>query len=326
MKQPKVTIIILNWNGEKFLLKCFESIFKINYSNYSVIMVDNGSFDKSVQFIKDNFPQVELIENKKNLGFAAACNQGIKQALESGADYVLLLNNDTVVSSDFLIKMVRTGEQDRKIGIIGSKIYYFRNKSFSLPKTRFWRLTHRLRPREAGSYFENKKKIWFAGGKFIWWRVSGKHCFWQKIEKKELRGVRKSDFITGCAMLIKKQVFEDIGYLYEPYFLTVEDLDFCWRAKKKGWEIVVNLDAYLWHKVSASLQGEFSFFNSYYGTRNRLIFAFKRTNNFFGGIVLLFFVIPIRIFQWTLMGRFNMVKGLVFGVSDFFRKKMFKFK
>ena len=82
MLHPKITIIVPNWNGEKFLLECFESIFKISYSNYSVIMVDNGSFDKSVQFVKDKFPQVELIENKKNLGFAAACNQGIRQALE----------------------------------------------------------------------------------------------------------------------------------------------------------------------------------------------------------------------------------------------------
>ncbi len=295
---PKITIIIPNWNGKKFLLECFESIFKINYSNYSVIMVDNGSFDKSVQFVKDKFPQVEIIENKRNLGFAAACNQGIRQAFKDKADYVLLLNNDTVVSSNFLIKMVKAGEHNKKIGIIGSKIYYF----------------------------ENKKKIWFAGGKFIWWRGSGKHCFWQKIEKKELRGVRKSDFITGCAMLIKKQVFEDIGYFYEPYFLTVEDLDFCWQAKKKGWEIVVNLDSYLWHKVSASRQGEFSFSNGYYGTRNRLVFAFKRTKNFLGGIILLCFIVPARIFQWTLMGRFNMVKGLILGTLDFFRKRMFKFR
>ena len=127
-------------------------------------------------------------------------------------------------------------------------------------------------------------------------------------------------------MLIKKQVFNDIGYFYEPYFLTVEDLDFCWRARKKGWKIVVNLDSCLWHKVSASRQGEFSFSNGYYGTRNRLIFAFERTNNFLGGIILLFLIIPARIFQWTLMGRFNMVKGLILGTLDFFRKRMFKFR
>lgn len=293
MSRPKVSIIIPNWNGKKFLIDCLESLFKIDYSDYQIIVVDNGSIDGSVEFIKEEFSKVFLIENKKNFGFAAACNQGIKRAIADGADYVLLLNNDTVVSRDFLEKMIVAGEKDKKVGIVGAKIYYF----------------------------DQPQKIWFAGGDFVWWRVSGKHRFWQKQEKRELKGIMPSDFITGCAMLIKKQVFEDIGYFYEPFFLSVEDLDFCWRAKKNKWKIVVDLNVCLWHKVSSSREGEFSFSNGYYGVRNRLFFAFQRTHNFLGGFVLLFFVIPLRIIQWLWQKKINSVKGLIWGTWDFFQGK-----
>jgi hypothetical protein len=293
MSRPKASIIIPNWNGKIFLIDCLESLFKIDYSNYQIIIVDNGSIDGSAEFVKKEFPKVFLIENKKNLGFAAACNQGIKRAIVDGADYILLLNNDTVVSPDFLEKMIAAGESDKKIGIIGAKIYYF----------------------------DQLRKIWFAGGDFVWWRVSGKHRFWQKQEKQELTGAMPSDFITGCAMLIKKQVFEDIGYFYEPFFLSVEDLDFCWRAKKNKWKIVVDLNACLWHKVSSSRDGEFSFSNGYYGTRNRLIFAFRRSKNYFGGFIFLFIIIPIRLFQWTISRKNQMVKGMVLAVIDFLKGK-----
>ena len=294
---PKVSIIILNWNGLKDTIKCLESLKKITYSNYGVILVDNGSKGNDADILVDKYKNyIKLIRNKENLGFAAACNQGIKLASEHGADYVLLLNNDTVVAPDFLGKMVNTAESDRKIGIIGAKIYYH----------------------------NQPQKIWFAGGDFIWWRVSGKHRFWQKLDKPELTGVKLSDFITGCAILIKKEVFFDIGFFYEPYFLTVEDSDFCLRARKADWKIVVNLDAKIWHKVSSSRLGEFSFSNGYYGTRNRLIFAFKRLKSIkicLGGLIFLFLVIPTRIIQWTLLGRKNMIKGIILGLRDFLRGK-----
>jgi len=114
-----------------------------------------------------------LIENKENLGFAGGCNRGIKWALKYGADYILLLNNDTVVATDFLDKMVETAEEDKKTGIVGSKIYYY----------------------------DQPKKIWFGGGDFIKWRASGKHRFWQKKRFSKIIGSSKSDFITGLCDL-----------------------------------------------------------------------------------------------------------------------------
>lgn len=294
MKQLKVFIVIPNWNGQKFLADCLDSVFKINYPDYRIIVVDNGSDDGSTELVKNNYPKLLLIENEKNFGFAAACNQGIEKGLAEGADYVLLLNNDTIVSPDFLKEMVKAGEKEENVGIVGPKIYYS----------------------------EDRKKIWFAGGRFVRWRASGKHLFWQEKETGKMKGTVPSDFITGCAMLIKKRVFDDIGYFYEPYFLTIEDLDFCLRARKAGWKTVVNLDACLWHRVSASRKGEYSFSNGYYGVRNRLFFAFQRTHNFLAGLVLLFCIIPARIVQWSCSGKFRLVKGLIFGTRDFFRGKM----
>jgi hypothetical protein len=290
----KVFVVIPHWNHKEVLGDCLLSLRKIKYPNYEIIVSDNGSADDSQSFVQKNFPEVSLLENNKNLGFAGGCNRGIKCALERGADYILLLNNDTVVAPDFLNRLVEAAEKDRKTGIVGSKIYYY----------------------------DQPQKIWFGGGDFINWRASGKHRFWQRKDSSKLSGAIKSDFITGCVFLIKKEVFQDIGRFYEPYFLTIEDLDFSWHAQKAGWKIKVDLDSRVWHKVSSSRDGEFSFSNGYYGTRNRLFFAFQRTRNFVGGSIFLFLIIPARIIQWTLSGHFPMVKGIISGCFDFLRGKL----
>jgi len=293
MPEPLVLIIIPNWNGLSFLGDCLRSLKKITYQNYKIVLVDNGSSDGSVEMVRAKFPEVVALVNKENLGFASACNLGMRYSFDRGADFVLLLNNDTVVAPDFLEKMVTAAESD-KIGIVGAKIYYF----------------------------DQPNRIWFAGGKFIWWRASGRHLLWGRIDTDKIKGIRPSDFITGCVMLIRKELVDDIGYFFEPYFLTVEDLDFCYLARKKGWLIRVALDAEVWHKVSFSRAGEFSFSNGYYGSRNRLYFTFQRTRNYLGGLVFMFGVAPVRILQWLAQKKLSMAKGMIFGVKDFFINKL----
>jgi len=285
----KVSIVIPNWNGKVYLNDCLRSLCEIDYKNFIVVVVDNGSSDGSVEFLQKKFPQVVVIQNQNNLGFAAGCNVGIRYSLKKYVDFVLLLNNDTVVSSDFLSKMMKTAE-DERVGIIGCKIFYH----------------------------DNPEMIWAAGGNYIPWRVSGKFLHWKEQNRDSLNGELDCSFVNGCVMLIGKEVFKEIGLFFEPYFLTVEDLDFCYQAKLKGWKIRVNLDAEVWHKISFSRGGEFSFSDGYYGTRNRLWFAFKRSENYLGGIIFLLFIVPVRFIQWTILGNRDILKGMKIGVKDFF--------
>lgn len=297
MSSGKVFIVIPNWNGKKFLTNCLASLRNLDYPDYRVVVVDNGSTDGSVGMLERDFPEAVVLANRQNEGFAAACNRGIRYGLEKDGDYILLLNNDTVVAQDFLSIMVKAmSEPDA--GIVGPKIYYF----------------------------DEPEKIWFAGGKFVWWRTSGKHLGWQQADRPEWSGERNCDFITGCAMLIRKEVFAAAGFLYEPYFLTVEDLDFCYQASKNGWKIKAALDAKIWHKVSLSRSGEFSFSNGYYGMRNRLFFAVKRTDNRLGAAIFLFAVMPLRLTQWLAAGKRQMAKGAVSGIRDFLRGKEGRFE
>ena len=128
-KYSKVTIILLNWNGKEDTIECLESLKHITYPNYEILLVDNGSTDGSVECFRERYPGMEIIENGENLGFAEGNNVGIRRAMDEGADYVLLLNNDTVVDPEFLGELVKVGESDPKIGIVGPKICYYNNKS-----------------------------------------------------------------------------------------------------------------------------------------------------------------------------------------------------
>src|ERR1039457_4136566 len=121
---PKVFIIVLNWNGLKDTLECLDSVFKLEYPNFEVIVVDNASTDNSVEVIREKFQQVILIENKENLGFTGGNNTGIRHALQLGTDYFWLLNNDTVLEPDTLSRIVVTADNDSTIGMISPVVHY----------------------------------------------------------------------------------------------------------------------------------------------------------------------------------------------------------
>ena len=137
---PKIFIIVLNWNRAQDTVACISSLTKLNYSRYNVVVVDNASQDGSAPIIKRSFPSLVVIENASNLGYAEGNKVGICYALAHGAEYVLVLNNDTVVDSDMLTELVRIAESDRMIGIVGPKIYDFQQPT----------------------------KIWFAGANIDW--------------------------------------------------------------------------------------------------------------------------------------------------------------
>src|SRR4030042_3841159 len=193
---PKVYIIILNWNGCNDTIECIESLKSVTYPNFSVVVVDNASSDNSIDVIPRKYRDIAFIEVKKNMGFAGGNNIGIKYALEHGADYILLLNNDTTVEPNFLTELVRTAETDNKVGILGPKIYFY----------------------------SEPVRIWFGGGKLNWLRKKGTHLDYLKIDNKNLAPEKPKlkKFITGCCLLIKKDVVKRLGLMSEDYFLYYE--------------------------------------------------------------------------------------------------------
>lgn len=262
MKLPKkVHIILLNWNGKEDSLECIESLKKIDYNNYKIIVVDNNSEDDSVLEIRKQYPEIKIIENKENLGFAGGNNVGIKYAMENGADYVLLLNNDTAVERGFLEKLVEAGESDKKNGLLG-------------PKT---------------NYHSEQNRIWFAGGKINWLKNKGTHIGLDEIDNGQYDEIKEVDYLTGCCLLIKREVIEKIGILAEDYFLYYEDTDFSLRAKNADYKIMYIPEAKIYHKVSRSTKpGSPSYI--YYHVRNGLVMT-KRNGSILNKIVLCFYCV-----------------------------------
>jgi len=289
---PKVFIIIVNWNNWTDTLECLESLKNNDYLNYKVVIIDNGSKEKFQ--ISDS--KVKVIYNKENLGFSGGNNVGIKYALENKADYILLLNNDTIVSNNFLSKMVEIAEKDNKIGIVGPKIY-----------------------------FPDSKKIWFAGGKINWLYNKGIMKGFNEIDNGQYNKpeAQKTDYITGCCALIKKEVLKKIGLMPEEYFLYYEDTDWSLKAQKQGYKCIFVPSAIIWHKGSKSSVAESSSY-IYYHIRNGLILAKK-----YAPWHIKFFVhldviwrIKKQIFKYIFMPKKRIwAKYILLGIRDFYFNK-----
>lgn len=212
---PKVSVVILNYNGKDVLGPCLSSVFAVNYPNLEIILVDNNSQDGSFEAAKANFSKAVFIKNEENLGFSAGNNAGIRFALERMADYVLLLNYDTEVERDFLANLLEVAESDDRIGVLSPIIFEGRTK-----------------------------KVWFSGGQIDWVRMKAIHE--KKINEKNTESY-STEFVSGCSMLVKKKVFEKIGLLDEDFFLYWEDVDFSYRAKKAGFDRVLVPKSVVYH-------------------------------------------------------------------------------
>jgi len=265
----KISIIILNYNGRKDTLDCLKTVKKLEIGNSlrakaswksEIIIVDNNSSDGSVKSIKKSFPKVKIIENKQNLGFSEGNNIGIRYALKEGVDYIMLLNNDTLVKKDLLIQLSQAINKDKKNAIVSPKIYFASGYEF-----------HKKRYKKN----DRGKVIWYAGGRLDWNNVLASHRGVDEVDIGRYQKAKETDFATGCCILIKKEVFEKIGLLDNKYFLYWEDNDFCQRAKKAGFKVCFAPGAVIWHKNASSSGGAGKQTSVYYQTRNRLIFAFK---------------------------------------------------
>ena len=251
---PAVAIIILNWNNWQDTIACLKSLAGIDYPNYQIFLVDNGSTDDSVAQIRQRFGTIQLFETGENLGFSQGVNFGIGQAKTS--DLILLLNNDTIVTPDFLTELVRKITSGDTIGLVGSKIYYHEG-SGAMP-----------RPGQFPG-----KRIWSAGGGIEKLTRRTFHFGEKKIDRGQFDQPREVDFLSGCCLLIKREVIDKIGLLDSDYFMYYEDVDFCLRAKEHGYKIVYAPNSVIWHKVRQPATRSFV---DYYRMRNHLLLLQKR--------------------------------------------------
>lgn len=220
IKDSSVAIILLNWNGFDFTKACIESLRKISYPNFQVILVDNGSTDDSIKRLTELFPEVIFLTSAVNLGFTGGNNLGIRHALRNDFEFILLLNNDTLVEEDFLEPMVGHLLATPSCAAVQPLIYFV----------------------------YDKEKLWNAGGNYWkWWGNSETSYVIQDVDQPY-----STDWITGCAILLKTSAIEEVGLLDDAYFAYYEDVDWSLRLRKTGMTLAVVPKSKIYHVAGAS--------------------------------------------------------------------------
>jgi GT2 family glycosyltransferase len=245
MADPYIVSVILNTNRRDDTLACLESLTKSCYQNHSAIVLDNHSTDGSEEAIRARFPEVEVVAIGENLGYAGNNNVGIKLALEKGADWVYVLNEDTVMDKECLPLLVAAVQSDPQIGIAGPMVYHY----------------------------DEQDIIQSAGGMLgpYWQSI---HLSKDELDQGQWKDPHLVEWISGCAILVKREVIEQVGMLDERFFYYWEETEWCLRTMKAGWRILHVPASRLWHKgVQRNYQPKPSLM--YYGTRNRLLMLSK---------------------------------------------------
>ena len=245
--QPLIDVVILNWNLPHDTNLCVQSVLRSDYPAFRVIVVDNGSTDENQALLDVSDERVTLICTQANLGFAGGCNAGIRYALEHQSDYVLLINNDTTIAPDMLAHLVEPFKHHSDLGVVGPLIYYASEPT----------------------------KVWFSGERF--WRKLYVVRLGLRL-KDSYTELEEVDFVSGCGMLVPRQVWETVGLLDPAYFMYYEDLDFCVRVKQHGFWLACAPQAHMWHAVSASSGGSASPAKQRFQVRSSLIFYQRHTS------------------------------------------------
>ena len=211
-------------SARALLRETLDSLRKMVYPNFRIVVVDNGSTDGSQAMVRSEYPDVALVEHGRNLGVMEGYNSGLRYGLEHAAGWILLLNNDILVESDLLSKLVDAAASDSRAGILGPKIYYY----------------------------DQPDRFWYAGGRINYFTGVISHRGIREKDHGQYDRTEETDYITGCAMLVRREVVERIGML-DPVFSPMysEDADYSIRARRAGYRLLYVADARLRHKVSA---------------------------------------------------------------------------
>lgn len=242
----RVAVIVLNWNGLEDTRACAHSLLRQTYSAASVYLVDNASNNNEAAQLAREFPQFTHLANRENQGFTGGNNAAINRALADGADYVLLLNNDTEVAPDFLAPLVAAAQADPSVGMAGPKILFH------------------ARP----------DVLWFAGGTIDWgaWPLFA-HVGEEERDAGQHDAGGVTEFLSGCCLLARADAVRQIGLLDPSYGYYCEDVDWGLRARRAGWRLVYVPASRVWHKIGRSTERSAAAKPLYYQHRNPWLLA-----------------------------------------------------
>lgn len=245
MQSPLVISVVLNTNHREDTLQCLETLYKNTYENHRVILLDNASTDGTVDKVRLLQPKVQIIELDRNLGYAGNNNMGIQAAIEQNADWVFVLNEDTITAQDCISFLVSVGESDPSIGIVGPMVYHHDEPDII---------------QSAGGRADRYYNAWHMGQ--------------DEPDHGQYQMPHEVQWISGCGIMVRNTLIKQVGALDERFFYYVEEFEWCVRARKAGWRILHVPQAKIWHKgVQRDYQPKPSV--TYYATRNRLLLLRK---------------------------------------------------
>jgi GT2 family glycosyltransferase len=284
---PSVFTIILNYNNYIDTIETIESVLSLEYDANSTLLIENSSDKTIIRKIRTQFPDLAIIENEKNLGYAGGNNIGIQKAIASGADYIFLLNNDVTLEKDVLKKCVSAMEKSSGCAACQPIIVTF----------------------------EDEERIWSAGTQLYF----GYPRLFLKGTNLQKNGIKTSPFgLVGCAILFRRSALQQIGFFDESLFLLHEETDWCIRAKQMNFSLLIISNAIVYHKISTTI-GMFSKIYLYYIGRNWLLVG-KKNFSFFRYLYVLFteFLIrfPYYLYHVIKKGQIKMIKYYLQGILD----------
>ena len=240
-----VAIVVLNWNGHADTVACLDSLRALLRDDVGVLVIDNGSTDGSVPAIRAAHPDVELIETGANLGYAGGNNVGIARAVADGAEFVLVLNNDTICAPDVVGQLLAAAARHPRAGFLCPRMLYM----------------------------DDPQRVWFDGARWkpdaLTFGFPGKDLDEAELDTDD----HATDYACGAALFVRAQVVREVGMFDERYFLVWEESDWCYRARAAGWSSMVVPSARIWHRVGASFGSEESPLRTYFSARNKLVWV-----------------------------------------------------
>ena len=290
-----VTIIILNYNRPHDTIECINSILDIDYPSYNIILVDNCSTDDSIEIFNMKLTDFKVYSTPENMGYTGGINFGLKIAEKIPSDYILLLNNDTIVEKNFLSVLVSAIGNDKNVAAACGTILCEHNRN----------------------------EIWYAGGEMIKWRGLAAHTGkGSEFKSENLKTPVYTTFITGCMILLRWKYLNEIGYEDERFYMYLDDIELSSRIQRKGFKLLYVPNSIIYHKV---LNESESSFKLYYSVRNRLLLISLISTGINKFIASFYFlsVITLKLIFWKFFNP-SFFKTAKYGLEDYFRKNFIK--